>query len=127
MRVLTHAAVNTIILYFFIVICTAILETSCRVFCSLQRCASDLIRFSTSFCPKEGSFSMMRMECLWLRCIGSTDLIVWLAGTMISIGCRCQTSPHMYADTPIARIWQNQEWTRRRYSTSWDIQIYRLQ
>ena len=53
MRVLTHAAVNTLILYFFIVICTAILETSCRVFCSLQRCASDLIRFSTSFCPKE--------------------------------------------------------------------------
>lgn len=33
----------------------------------------------------------------------------WSAGTMISIGCRCQTSRPMCADTPIAAIWRNRE------------------
>ena len=51
----------------------------------------------------------MIMECHLLPCIGSTDSIIWLEGTMISTGCRCQTSRLIYADTPIARIWQNRE------------------
>ena len=29
--------------------------------------------------------------------------------TMTFTGCRCQTLHLMYADTPIARIWQNRE------------------
>ena len=51
----------------------------------------------------------MIMECHLLQCTGSTDSIIWLGDTMISIGCRCQTLHLMYADTPIARIWQNRE------------------
>ena len=39
----------------------------------------------------------------------------------------CQTLRLMYADTPIARIWQNREWIPRHYSTSWGIRIYRSQ
>ena len=45
---------------------------------------------------------------LW-QCIGSIDSITWSADTMIFTGCRCQTSRFMYADTPIAAIWQNRE------------------
>ena len=51
----------------------------------------------------------MIMKCHLLRCIGSTDSIIWLADTMTSTGCRCQTSHLMYADTRIVRIWQNRE------------------
>lgn len=49
------------------------------------------------------SFSTMRTICLWWQCTGSTDSIIWLAGTMIFIECRCQTLHRMYAATPIAR------------------------
>ena len=51
----------------------------------------------------------MIMECHLLRCIGNTALIIWSADTMTFTGCRCQTLHLMYADTPIARIWQNRE------------------
>lgn len=49
---------------------------------------------------------MMIMECHLWQCIGSIDSITWSADTMIFTGCRCQTSRFMYADTPIAAIWQ---------------------
>lgn len=48
------------------------------------------------------------LDHLW-QCIGSTASTIWSAGTMISTGCRCQISRLMYADTPIAQIWQNRE------------------
>ena len=54
-------------------------------------------------------YSMIIMECHLWQCIGSTDLTIWLADTMTSTGCRCQTLLHMYADIPIAPIWQNRE------------------
>ena len=54
-------------------------------------------------------YSMMIMECHLWQCIGSTDSTIWFADTMTSTRCRCQTSRLMYADTPIARIWQNRE------------------
>ena len=53
----------------------------------------------------DSCFTMI-MECHLLRCIGNTDLIIWLAGTMTSTGCRCQISRLMYADTRIVQIWQ---------------------
>ena len=43
------------------------------------------------------------------QCIGSIDSIIWSADTMTFTECRCQTLHLMYADTPIARIWQNRE------------------
>ena len=72
------------------------------------------------------SFSMMKMICHSWQCTGSTDSITWLAGTMTSTGCRCQTSLLMCADIPIVPIWQNRELIQRPCSTSWDIRIYRL-
>ena len=57
----------------------------------------------------EDSCFTMIMECHLLRCIGNTDLIIWLAGTMTSTGCRCQISRLIYADTRIVQIWQNRE------------------
>ena len=56
-----------------------------------------------------GFLFTMIMECHLLQCTGSTDSIIWLADTMTFTGCRCQTLRLMYADTPIARIWQNRE------------------
>ena len=50
---------------------------------------------------------MMIMECHLWQCIGSTDSIIWSADTMISTEYRGQTLHHIYADTSIARIWQN--------------------
>jgi len=54
----------------------------------------------------DSCFTMI-MECHLLRCIGNIDSIIWSADTMTFTGCRCQTLRLMYADTPIARIWQN--------------------
>ena len=70
---------------------------------------------------------MMIMECHLWQCTGSTDSTIWLADTMTSTGCRCQTLRLMYAGILTARVWQNQEWIQRHCSTSWGIQIYRLQ
>ena len=73
------------------------------------------------------SYFTMIMECHLLQCTGSTALIVWSADTMTFTEYRCQILHLMYADTPIARIWQNREWIQRRCSTSWGIRIYRSQ
>ena len=43
------------------------------------------------------------------KCIGSTDSTIWLADTMTSTGCRCQTLRFMYAGILTAQIWQNRE------------------
>ena len=51
----------------------------------------------------------MIMKCHLLRCIGSTDSIIWLADTIISAEYRCQALYLMSANTPIAQIWQNPE------------------
>ena len=55
------------------------------------------------------SYFTMIMECHLLQCIGNTVLIIWSADTMTSTEYRCQILHLMYADTPIARIWQNRE------------------
>ena len=39
----------------------------------------------------------------------SIDSTIWLADTMTSTGCRCQTLRLMYAGILTARIWQNRE------------------
>ena len=66
----------------------------------------------------------MTMECPLWQCTGSIDSITWSADTMTFIGCRCQTSRLMCADTPIVAIWQNREWIPRHYSILWGIRIY---
>ena len=40
---------------------------------------------------------------------GSIVSIIWSADTMTFTEYRCQILHLMYADTPIARIWQNRE------------------
>ena len=43
---------------------------------------------------------MMIMECHLWQCIGNTALIIWLADTMTSTGCRCQNiTPHVCRHT----------------------------
>ena len=54
-------------------------------------------------------YFMMIMECHLWQCTGSIDSIIWLEGTMISTGCRCQTLFPMYAGTPTVPTWQNRE------------------
>ena len=56
----------------------------------------------------DSCFTMI-MECHLLQCIGNTVSTIWSADTMTSTGCSCQISRLMYADTRIARIWQNRE------------------
>ena len=68
-------------------------------------------------------FLFMIRECHLWQCTGNTASITWLADTMISTECRCQTTLHMYADTLTAPIWQNREWILRRCSISWGIRI----
>lgn len=71
----------------------------------------------------DSCFTMI-MECHLWQCTGNIVSIIWLEGTMISTGCSCQISRLMYADIPIAPIWQNREWIPRHCSTSWGIRIY---
>ena len=54
-------------------------------------------------------FLFMIRECHLWQCTGNIVSIIWSADTMTFTGCRCQTLRLMYADTPIARIWQNRE------------------
>jgi len=54
-------------------------------------------------------FLFMIRECHLWQCTGSNDSTIWLADTMTSTGCRCQTLRLMYAGILTARIWQNQE------------------
>lgn len=56
----------------------------------------------------DSCFTMI-IECHLLRCIGNIDSIIWSADTMTFTEYRCQILHLMYADTPIARIWQNRE------------------
>lgn len=44
-----------------------------------------------------------------VACTGNIVSIIWSADTMTSTGCSCQISRLMYADIPIAPIWQNRE------------------
>ena len=47
----------------------------------------------------DSCFTMI-MECHLWQCTGSIDSIIWLEGTMISTGCRCQTLlPHVCRHT----------------------------
>ena len=39
----------------------------------------------------------------------TSDMRYIIETTKTDAGCRCQTLLHMYADTPIARIWRNRE------------------
>ena len=55
------------------------------------------------------SYFTMIMECHLLQCIDNTALIIWSADTMTFTEYRFQISRLMYADTRIARIWQNRE------------------
>ena len=50
-----------------------------------------------------------RIICRWWQCTGSIASTAWFIVTMKSTEFRYQTSPLMYAGTPIAQIWQNPE------------------